>query len=72
MTTRSIATFWSLTKLLDIMLMQALLKAVPDRAAVLIVGDIDQLPSVVPDKCWPTSSRQALSSGSLRFSGKPR
>jgi exodeoxyribonuclease V alpha subunit len=33
---------------LDIMLMQALLKAVPDRAAVLIVGDIDQLPSVGP------------------------
>jgi exodeoxyribonuclease V alpha subunit len=28
--------------------MQALLKAVPDRAAVLVVGDIDQLPSVGP------------------------
>jgi exodeoxyribonuclease V alpha subunit len=30
------------------MLMQALLKAVPDRAALLVVGDIDQLPSVGP------------------------
>jgi len=28
--------------------MQALLKAVPDKAALLIVGDIDQLPSVGP------------------------
>jgi exodeoxyribonuclease V alpha subunit len=28
--------------------MQALVKAVPDRAALLIVGDIDQLPSVGP------------------------
>ena len=28
------------------MLMQALMKAVPDKAALLIVGDIDQLPSV--------------------------
>jgi len=30
------------------MLMQALLKAVPNRAALVIVGDIDQLPSVGP------------------------
>ena len=29
-------------------LMQALMRAVPDRAALLIVGDIDQLPSVGP------------------------
>ena len=28
--------------------MQALLKAVPDRAALLLVGDVDQLPSVGP------------------------
>ena len=34
--------------MVDVMLMQALLKAVPDRAALLIVGDIDQLPSVGP------------------------
>jgi exodeoxyribonuclease V alpha subunit len=34
--------------MVDIMLMQALMKAVPDHAALLIVGDIDQLPSVGP------------------------
>ena len=34
------------TSMVDVMLMQALLKAVPDHAALLIVGDIDQLPSV--------------------------
>src|SRR5437667_4742466 len=36
------------TSMVDIMLMQALMKAVPDKAASLIVGDIDQLPSVGP------------------------
>src|SRR5262249_8960500 len=34
--------------MVDVMLMQALLRAVPDQAALLIVGDIDQLPSVGP------------------------
>lgn len=34
------------TSMVDVMLMQALLKAIPDRSALLIVGDIDQLPSV--------------------------
>ena len=36
------------TSMVDVMLMLALLKAVPDEAALLIVGDIDQLPSVGP------------------------
>jgi exodeoxyribonuclease V alpha subunit len=36
------------TSMVDVMLMQALMRAVPDQAAVLIVGDIDQLPSVGP------------------------
>ena len=36
------------TSMVDILLMQALLRAVPDHAALLIVGDIDQLPSVGP------------------------
>ena len=36
------------TSMVDVMLMQALLRAVPDTAALLIVGDIDQLPSVGP------------------------
>jgi exodeoxyribonuclease V alpha subunit len=34
--------------MVDVLLMQALLRAVPDHAALLIVGDIDQLPSVGP------------------------
>ena len=34
--------------MVDIMLMQALMKATPDAAALLIVGDIDQLHSVGP------------------------
>ncbi len=34
--------------MVDTMLMRALLKAVPDGAAMLIIGDIDQLPSVGP------------------------
>lgn len=36
------------SSMVDVMLMQSLVKAVPDRAAVLVVGDIDQLPSVGP------------------------
>src|SRR6202162_2409982 len=36
------------TSMVDVMLMQALMKAIPDKAALLIVGDIDQLPSVGP------------------------
>jgi exodeoxyribonuclease V alpha subunit len=34
--------------MVDVMLMQALMKATPDNAALLVVGDIDQLPSVGP------------------------
>jgi exodeoxyribonuclease V alpha subunit len=34
--------------MVDVMLMQALMRALPDTSAVLIVGDIDQLPSVGP------------------------
>lgn len=36
------------TSMVDVMLMQALMKAAPDNTALLIVGDIDQLPSVGP------------------------
>lgn len=32
--------------MVDVMLMQALMNAAPDRTALLVVGDIDQLPSV--------------------------
>ena len=34
--------------MVDVLLMQAFVKAIPDHAALLIVGDIDQLPSVGP------------------------
>lgn len=34
--------------MIDIVLMHSLLKAIPDNAALLIVGDVDQLPSVGP------------------------
>ncbi|XSG85694.1 MAG: SF1B family DNA helicase RecD2 [Methylohalobius sp. ZOD2] len=34
--------------MMDVALMNQLLKAVPDRAGVLVVGDVDQLPSVGP------------------------
>jgi exodeoxyribonuclease V alpha subunit len=36
------------TSMVDVPLMHALLKALPDTTALLIVGDIDQLPSVGP------------------------
>src|ERR1700756_2473556 len=36
------------TSMVDVLLMQSLLKAVPNKTALLIVGDIDQLPSVGP------------------------
>ncbi|QNT68764.1 ATP-binding domain-containing protein [Defluviicoccus vanus] len=34
--------------MIDVLLMHALLKAVPDHAALILVGDVDQLPSVGP------------------------
>lgn len=34
--------------MVDVMLMHAVLKALPDQAALIVVGDIDQLPSVGP------------------------
>ena len=36
------------TSMVDVPLMNALLRAVPGRAALLLVGDVDQLPSVGP------------------------
>lgn len=38
------------TSMVDVPLMHALLRAVPDQAAVLLVGDVDQLPSVGPEQ----------------------
>ena len=34
--------------MVDVVLMNQLLRAVPDNSAVLLVGDVDQLPSVGP------------------------
>jgi exodeoxyribonuclease V alpha subunit len=34
--------------MVDVLLMQSLLKALPDSSALLVVGDVDQLPSVGP------------------------
>ena len=36
------------SSMIDVWLMQSLLRAVPDHAALLLVGDVDQLPSVGP------------------------
>jgi exodeoxyribonuclease V alpha subunit len=36
------------TSMVDVMLMHAVIKAVPEGAALLVVGDVDQLPSVGP------------------------
>jgi exodeoxyribonuclease V alpha subunit len=36
------------TSMVDVLLMHALVRAIPDKAALLMVGDIDQLPSVGP------------------------
>lgn len=36
------------TSMVDVVLMNALLKAIPERTALLLVGDVDQLPSVGP------------------------
>jgi exodeoxyribonuclease V alpha subunit len=36
------------TSMVDVLLMHALLKAVPEKSAMLVVGDVDQLPSVGP------------------------
>jgi exodeoxyribonuclease V alpha subunit len=47
--------------MVDVMLMQALVKAIPDNAALLIVGDIDQLPSVGPGQILA----DVISSGSV-------
>jgi exodeoxyribonuclease V alpha subunit len=47
--------------MVDVTLMQALLKAVPERAALLVVGDIDQLPSVGPGQVLAESDRSLRS-----------
>jgi hypothetical protein len=48
------------TSMVDVMLMQALLKAIPKRAALLIVGDMTSFPRSAQVRCCRTSSRPAL------------
>ena len=38
------------TSMVDVPLMASLVKALPDRAALMVVGDVDQLPSVGPGR----------------------
>jgi len=45
--------------MVDVVLINSLLKAVADHTAVLFVGDIDQLPPVGPARPLPISSRAA-------------
>ena len=42
--------------MIDIMLFYNLMKAIPETMRLILVGDIDQLPSVVPETCCATSS----------------
>jgi exodeoxyribonuclease V alpha subunit len=62
------------TSMVDVMLMQALMKAVPDRAALQIVGDIDQLPSVGPGQVLADviSSRRRPQSRTVRVDVRAR
>ena len=39
------------TSMVDVILMHSVLKAVPPRASLILVGDVDQLPSVGPVNC---------------------
>jgi exodeoxyribonuclease V alpha subunit len=58
------------TSMVDVPLMQALLKAVPQRAAMLIVGDVDQLPSVGPGQVLCRFSDAGMPSPSTRAGGR--
>jgi exodeoxyribonuclease V alpha subunit len=59
--------------MVDVMLMQALLKATPDNAALLLSAILTSCPPLDRDRCWPTSSARAPSlwCASPRCSGRP-
>ena len=42
------------TSMVDVQMMNALVKALPSKSALLLVGDVDQLPSVGPGRSSPT------------------
>ena len=58
------------TSMVDVMLMRALLAAVPDEAALLIVGDVDQLPSVGPGQVL--AQHYAMLKRNLLYTGVTR
>jgi AAA domain/Helix-hairpin-helix containing domain len=59
------------SSMVDVMLMQALMRAVPDKAALLIVGDIDQLPSVGPGQVLARSHLIGCRAGGAAHRGVP-
>jgi ATP-dependent exoDNAse (exonuclease V) alpha subunit len=46
------------TSMVDVLLMPALLKALPEQVALLMVGNVDQLSSAEPGQCWRMWSPQ--------------
>ncbi len=54
--------------MVDVPLMHALLKAIPERAALILVGDVDQLPSVGPGQVLA----DVIASGASPWPGSPR
>ncbi|WP_299653643.1 AAA family ATPase [uncultured Jannaschia sp.] len=56
------------SSMVDVLLMQSLLNAVPDGAALLIVGDTDQLPSVGPGQVLA----DIIASGAVPVNCRPR
>jgi len=56
------------TSMVDGLLVQALMKAVPDSAALSIVGDIDQLPSIGPSQVPEKNTRLRIWGSGVRIS----
>jgi exodeoxyribonuclease V alpha subunit len=55
------------TSMVDVLLMYALIKAIPDKAALLMVGDVDQLPSVGPGQILADVIASEVSQCALSF-----
>ena len=51
------------TSMVDVPLMHSLLRAVPNRAGLILVGDIDQLPSVGPGTVLTRLDRERFGAG---------
>jgi exodeoxyribonuclease V alpha subunit len=56
------------TSMVDVPLMNALTKAIPEHAGLLLVGDVDQLPSVGPGQVLA----DIIASGQVPWRGSPR